>query len=90
MNNLETCEFIEATSIVPREWDMWFWALISDNAPFSWGDNNRSMVTASDFRRHCADRLLDAADDEDVSQGAIDSFLKRLEDLEETYIDLEN
>lgn len=87
---IQTCNYVEATSLVPEQWVGWFWATISDNAPFSWGDNNRSMVTASSFRQHCEDRLLDASDDEGVPQEEIDQFLQVLMDLGEIYIDLEN
>ena len=85
-----TCEFVPATELVPREWDPWFWAKISDSAPFSWGDNNRTMVCANDFKRHCEDRLLDASDDEGVPQDEIDRFLATLGELGDLYIDLEN
>jgi hypothetical protein len=58
-----------------------FWALISENAPFSWGDNNRSMVTASSLADHCQDRL----DGEGV-----DDLLQSMRDLGEIYVDLES
>jgi hypothetical protein len=85
-----TCEFVEATELIPSEWDGWFWGKISDNAPFSWGDNNRSMVCACDFRRHCEDQLLDFDDDEGAPQEEIDQFLEMLGELGELYVDLEN
>lgn len=87
---LELAAFRPITSLVPDSWRDWFWALISDNAPFSWGDNDRTLVTASDFARHCEDRLLDAADDHEVPQARIDAFLESLRSLGEIYIDLEN
>lgn len=86
----KTCEFVEASDLVPTEWTPWLWSRISEDAPFSWGDNNRSMVCACDFRRHCEDRLLDASDEEDVPQEDIDQFLERLRELGDLYIDLEN
>ena len=79
---VQTCEFVSATDLVPRRWNNWFWAQISDNAPFSWGDNNRSMVTASDFARHCEERLDDSV--------KVKRWLKKVRALGETYIDLEN
>jgi len=85
-----TCEFVEVTSLVPKDWVEWFWWLISESAPFTWGDLNRALVTASDFSRHCEDCLLDAADDFSVPQEDIDTFLSVLENLGETYVDLEN
>ena len=39
----ETCEFIALTEIVPEAWRNWFYEMISENAPFSWGDNNRTL-----------------------------------------------
>jgi hypothetical protein len=80
--NVQTCEFISATAIVPRDWDKWFWAVIADNAPFSWGDNNRSMVTACDFARHCEERLDDSP--------KVKRFLNKLHALGDMYIDLES
>ena len=52
MRHMETLEFIEATDIVPREWDGWFWAEMSCNAPFTWGDNCHSLVTLDRFLDH--------------------------------------
>ena len=79
---VHTCEFVSATDCVPRGWDRWFWEEISNNAPFSWGDNNRSMVTASDFARHCEECLDDSP--------RVKRFLKKLHALGEMYIDLES
>jgi hypothetical protein len=76
------CEYVCGTDIVPRRWDKWFWAQVSDNAPFSWGDNNHSLVTASDFARHCEERLDDSI--------KVKRWLKTVRALGETYIDLEN
>ena len=81
----QTCAFVPASSLVPKAWSEWFWTLISENAPFSWGNNNRSLVTASDFARHCEDRLEGT-----TSQSSITRFLKKVRALGETYIDLEN
>lgn len=79
---VQTCEFISATDLVPRSWDEWFWGLISEDAPFSWGVNNRSMVTAGDFADHCEERLDDSP--------KVKRFLKKLRELGEMYIDLES
>lgn len=79
--------FIEVSDLVPQSWGDWFWCLISEDAPFSWGDNNRTLIAASRFHAHCIDRLEDV---EDVSNEEIEKFLKTIESLGETYIDLEN
>jgi hypothetical protein len=87
---IQQCSFIAVTDLVPEDWRGWFWGLISDSAPFSWGDNNRTMVTASRFYDHCKDRL-DDPEDFDITQEDVDAFLEKIEDLGETmYIDLEN
>ena len=79
---VQTCDFVSATDIVPRGWDKWFWESISENAPFSWGDNNRSLVTANDFARHCEQCLDDSV--------KVKRFLKKVRDLGDMYIDLES
>jgi hypothetical protein len=84
------CEFVEASELVPRHWQEWFWSLVSENAPFSWGDNNRTLVTADSFLEHCESRLADVVDDQITSQEELDLFFRLLEGLGDTYIDLEN
>jgi len=79
---VQACDFVSATDLVPRSWSAWFWEAISENAPFSWGDNNRSLVTASDFARHCETRLDDSP--------RVKRFLARVRALGETYVDLES
>jgi hypothetical protein len=87
---LETCSFIPASRLVPTDWIRWFWEAISENAPFSWGDNNRSMVTASCFALHCEDAATERAEDEGVPSEDWIAFMEMLYGLGETYIDLEN
>ncbi|NDB65564.1 MAG: hypothetical protein EB168_07850 [Euryarchaeota archaeon] len=88
----QACIFYHATDLVPTGWREWFWSIISDSAPFSWGDNNRSMVTASDFYRHCAARLTahEVIDEYGVPEEEYDQFFELLDSLGEEYIDLEN
>lgn len=87
----ETVEFIEVTDLVPAAWGMWFYGAISCDAPFSWGDNNRTLVTTSRFKDHCEEILEGVVEDmDDVEQAEVENFLKMLGDLGETYIDLEN
>jgi hypothetical protein len=81
------CCFIEVSDLVPKSWLSWFWTLISEKAPFNWGDNNRTLVTADAFADHCEARLLDC---DETSQAAKTKFLNKLRDLGETYLDLEN
>ena len=78
----QSCEFISATDVVPKSWDSWFWALISENAPFSWGDNDRSLIAACAFADHCQQRLDDSL--------SSTRFLNRVRALGDMYIDLES
>jgi len=86
LDQKETCEFIPAVSIVPRKWDKWFWTLFTEDADFSFGDNNRSLITAERFADHCRD--LDLV--ENSSRKEVDKFMTMLTELDQTYIDLEN
>lgn len=83
---LETCKFILLTVLVPNEWAKWFYGIISEDAPFSWGDNNRTLVTANRLLEHCKKcELDDLAPHEEV-----DAFLEKIEKLGDTLVDLEN
>jgi len=86
----ETVEFIPVSSLVPEGWEHWFYGIISEDAPFSWGDNNRTLITALRFHDHCADRLDEDIVEDGVNMVDIDNFLRQLEELGQTYIDLEN
>jgi hypothetical protein len=85
---VETCQFIRATNLVPKNWHNWFFYLFSEDAPFSWGDNNRTLITAERFYNHAKD-ILDS-DDLQASKKNKDNFLKKIKNLGSTYIDLEN
>ena len=81
------CCFIEVSDLVPKSWVSWFWSLISEQSPFDWGNNNRTLVTADAFADHCEARLLDC---DETSQAAKTKFLNKLRELGQRYIDLEN
>jgi hypothetical protein len=89
----KTIKIIEISDVVPQAWIGWFYGTISEDAPFSWGDNNRTLVTAERLHDHCVDRLdfdIDELEEMELNQVDIDNFLRGLEDLGQTYIDLEN
>jgi hypothetical protein len=92
--DIQTCKFVPITSIVPKEWTGWFYTAISENAPFSWGDNNRTMVDAQSFANHI-DEVLSYQDDEETLseiekyQDAVYDTLNYL-GAKNIYIDLEN
>lgn len=87
---IETCRFVPVTSIVPKNWWYWFYEAISDNAPFTWGDNNRSMVDVQTFLNHCDAVCLDNGASF-VNAGAYKAWVKKIESLpEDVCIDMEN
>ena len=86
--NKEVCEFIPATNLIPYWAKNWFWGEFSSSAPFSWGDNNRTLITASRFAGHAQEVLMDHYDS-DLPMRA-QRWINELRDLGETYIDLEN
>lgn len=88
----ETVSFVAVSSLVPAAWREWFFDAMSVGAPFTWGDNNRSLVTASRFLEH-AEHVIDL----ERNGGALEAgeteseeFISRLLAMGETYIDLEN
>jgi hypothetical protein len=93
MSNIEvqTAKFIPVSDIVPESWKDWFFSAISENAPFSWGDNNRTLVDALDFRHH-VENVLDIHSEEETIEEHYQSFMDILTYISQDriYIDLEN
>ena len=58
--------FYELSNIVPPAWTSWFYGRISENAPFSWGDNDRTMVTMERLIEHI-ERTFDIEEVEEYS-----------------------
>ena len=89
---IETCKFVTVTSIVPLTWREWFFEAISANAPFSWGDNNRSLVDPTDFSRHVDDVLALSEDEWGTTHKERQEFFGTLKKLaaKKIYVDLEN
>ena len=93
---VETCKFVPATSLVPRSWDSWFWAPFSENAPFTWGNNNRSMVDFESFIEHAAETFSNGEDLSIAGCRAFKKWLVRMAAFRDeakhgpVYIDLEN
>lgn len=81
---IQTCEYIALTDIISDDLGD-CWELIAENAPFTWGDNDRTLVTASRLHDHIADML-----DECPKKKAVKRVLAVLDALGETYVDLES
>lgn len=90
---IDTLKSVGVTQIIPEDWKDWIWTDLSDGAPFSWGDNNHSLVDAFSFGDHL-DCILEYKDDEDLEETikkhrpAIFDTLNYLE-ANKIYIDLE-
>ena len=52
MERLETTtiETYPLGKLFPEEWKTWIFDIISDDAPFSWGDNDHTLVSVARFR----------------------------------------
>ena len=86
MATVHTCQFVLASEVIGTYFGEHeigeVWASLSDNAPFSWGDNNRTLVTAEALANHFVDRL----DDSPASL----ALQGELFELDQMYVDLEN
>jgi hypothetical protein len=84
--NIQTCKYVNATEIFDGfglAWDVF----INSDPNCTWGDNNRSLVTA--------DVIIDALEQSDLNEGneerQVNLVLERLKEVpQDVYIDLEN
>jgi hypothetical protein len=92
--NLETCRFIPFSKVRPETWISWFESDICEDSAFGWGTNNRTMVSASSLLEEWKPKLLRIREEElaegHVQPEEIDAFIETMENLGDTYIDLEN
>jgi hypothetical protein len=91
---VESCEYVPASELVPEDWVGWFWSIIADNAPFSWGDNNRTLIDMTTFYNHVDDRL-EESDFAPTQWKEIERWKKWLTEIADeaggvVYIDMEN
>jgi hypothetical protein len=91
---IDTLKSVGVTQIIPEDWGHWIWTDLSDGAPFSWGDNNHSLVDVMSFKYHL-DCILKYKDEDELEQTikehrpAIIDTLNYLE-ANDIFIDLEN
>jgi hypothetical protein len=78
---VDTCKFVRSSDVF--EGLGVAWDLFSDLSKFSWGDNNRSLVSARRIYE-----VMHDADDGCLAQ--VTEVLFRLEKLGDTLVDLEN
>ena len=83
-----TVKYVDATELVPKEWEDWFWSDFSSDCPFSFGDNNVTLITVERFLDRCTDVLVG---NDDITREEKDDFLMKLEQMDQnSYINLES
>jgi len=50
---VQSIPFVQAVDVVPKQWHSWFWNVIADGAPFTWGDNDYSIISMPSFINWC-------------------------------------
>jgi hypothetical protein len=88
---IEEVKHVAMSQVMPEEWHSWIFCALSEDAPFSWGDNNLSLVSAERFLNHLED-VLDLHDDENTIKEHKESVIDTLNYLsnKNIYIDLES
>jgi len=87
--NTNVCEYVGLSQFLEK-WDTdgEFMTYIGNNAPFSWGDNNHSLVDVESFLSQSEDALL-LEYGEDCPN--VNGFLKDINEVPRNiYIDLES
>jgi hypothetical protein len=79
--------FVKATTIIPENWNDWFWSTLSDSSSLTFGDNDYSLVNAERFLQELND-ILDNEDD--ISENDVATVKSKLSELieEDIYISL--
>jgi hypothetical protein len=93
--NVERCNFVALSTIVADvcgefSLDEYIvYEMISNQAPWIWGDTNRSLIRANEFVHFLDELLVDA----NVSEFGVDTYCVSLRDFLNTqnaYVDLSN
>ncbi len=83
--DIKHARYVAASSIIPKEAiKADFWHIVSENAPFSWGDNAHTLVSAKRFAEHCEDAF--------AGEPGLPVVLRRLRELDDLglFVDLES
>ena len=93
----QTAKFLPISEIIPKDWHGWFYCAISQDPPFSWGDNTRTLIDAISFGHHVEDVLdMEESFGNNVGEdGTIEGREKFFDILnamakKNIYVDLEN
>ncbi len=79
------------SKLFPEKWKSWIFDALSDDAPFSWGDNDHTLVTIARFRSWL-EEVMDWVDFEQHNDELTLEVYEKLKQLEqqEAFIDLDN
>jgi hypothetical protein len=88
---LETIKFeaYPMGQLFPEEWRTWIFDLISDDAPFSWGDNDHTLISVDRFKSWFDEVMSSLDSDETALRYQVDEKLAELEQRG-AYIELES
>ena len=84
--NIQTCQFVNFSDIIPYHLMDNVSTQVSENSDFSWGSNNRSLVTAESIAREIDPDAAETAKESRQLKALVTKLLK----LDQLYIDLEN
>lgn len=78
---ISSLHYVNLSDIVPENWKDWFYTGISTDAPFSWGDNNYTLVDGERFLDHAIEciEMEESYLDEDFAEKKL--FLDVLKDI---------
>ena len=82
---IETCRFVPVSSLVPKQWDDWFYECLC-NSGNTWGASNHTLIDTRFFlhvaNEYCSDEVRPAAWRE---------WVKKIDNLpNDVFIDMEN
>jgi hypothetical protein len=46
---INTVNYVDATDIIPKDWNHWFWGALSESSTVTFGDNDHSLINAERF-----------------------------------------
>lgn len=86
--------YIPMSALVPEEWAIPFWARFSEDAPFTWGDNDGSLIRLSRFVEHAKKSVRVTKDIKPHRRKAYRAWMALLDTmcasrLEHMYVNLE-
>lgn len=82
---VQTCRFVTASDVFKGLGLLWT-TLVESDPPFSWGSNNRSLVSSVDLTMYLDGQGLD-----DPAGAQLTTLIERLDALpSDIYVDLEN